>query len=366
MKYASDARIDMYRDWQEAQKIPIHRGFFIEDLKAVELSAWDLKGGLAAFVNLEGTGGTNDGYVCEIAPGGKLKPQRHMYEEMVFIVDGHGATTVWHVNGKKHSFEWHPGSLFAIPLNARYQHFNGQGGAPVRYFSVTNAPFIMNLYHNLQFVFENDFVFSDRFAPEDENYFSAEGQRWGDKMSVNFVPDTRTVQLYDKKARGAGGNRHVLFDMAGNTMMAHISEFGVGAYKKAHRHGPGAHVTILTGRGYSLLWPEGEKPIRVDWKPGSVVVPPNLWFHQHFNYGAEPARYLALRWNSWRYLFSVFSHEDSPTDLSVKKGGAQIEYEDEDRDIHKEFEAALAQTGARCRMGAAIGWCTQREAARAG
>ena len=366
MRYANDQRIDVYHDWQVTQKIPIHGGFFIEDLRTVEVAPWDRKGGLGAFINLEGTGGTNDAYVCEIPPGGKLKPQKHLYEEMVFIVDGHGATSVWQKNGRKHTFEWHPGSLFAIPLNAWYQHFNGQGDAPVRYFAVTSAPFMIHLFHNLDFVFENDFSFSDRFSPEEDDYFTSSGQLWGDRLSINFVPDTRGIQLYSKKERGAGGNRHVMFDLAGNIMMSHISEFGVGSYKKAHRHGPGAHVIILTGQGYSLLWPDGKEPMRVDWKPGSVVVPPNQWFHQHFNCGAEPARYLALRWNSWRYRFPMFNHDDAETDRNVKEGGAQIEYEDEDPKIHEIFEAALAQAGARCRMGSAVPWCTQKEAMRAG
>jgi mannose-6-phosphate isomerase-like protein (cupin superfamily) len=366
MKYTSDQRVDAYRDWQAAQKIPINGGFFVEDLRKVEVAPWNLKGGPGAFINLEGTGEANDAYLCEIPPGGQLKPQKHLYEEMVFIVDGHGATSVWQETGKKHSFEWHPGSLFAIPLNARYQHFNGQGNAPVRYFAVTNAPFMMNLFHNLDFIFDNVFTFTDRFSTEEDDYFTGDGQLWGDKLSVNFVPDTRQIQLYEKKARGAGGNKQVLFDLAGNTMMAHISEFGVGAYKKAHRHGPGAHVTILTGEGYSLLWPEGQEPTRVDWKPGSVVVPPNQWFHQHFNTGAEPVRYLALRWNSWRYRFPIFKNENSPTDKSVKEGGAQIEYEDEDPKIHDMFEAALAKSGADCKMGAAVPWCTQKEVAQAG
>ena len=35
----------------------------------------------------------------------------------------------------------------------------------------------------------------------------------------------------------------------------------------------------------------------------------------------------------------------------MKEGGGQIEYEDEDLEIHREFEAALARAGARCTMG---------------
>ncbi len=359
MKYTTDERIDTYQNWQLEQKIPIYKGFFIEDLRKLEIAPWDFKGGLGAFINLEGTGGTNEAYVCEIPPGKHLKEQKHLYEEMVFILDGHGATNVWQKDGKNHTFEWHPGSLFAIPLNASYQHFNGQGNTPVRYFAVTNAPFMMNLVHNLDFIFANNFVFYDRFPPEEEDYFSGEGQVWGYKKSVNFVPNATDMQLYERKGRGAGG-QGAHFDLAGNVMGAHISQFPVGRYKKAHRHGPGAHVTILSGEGFTLLWPEGGERVRVDWKRGSVVVPPSQWFHQHFNSGAEPARYLALRWNSWRYRFVALS-DDSAKELSVKEGGAQIEYEDEDPKIHEMFEAALAKVGARCCMESMVPWCTRRD-----
>lgn len=44
---------------------------------------------------------------------------------------------------------------------------------------------------------------------------------------------------------------------------------------------------------------------------------------------------------------------------SIKKGGTQLEYEDEDPKIHKQFEAALAQAGAKCGMGGAHPYCTQ-------
>src|SRR5712692_7709846 len=170
--------IDMYRIWQEKQKIPCVTGFYIEDLNTIEVASWELKGGLGAFVNLEGAERVDDAYVCEIPPGEKLKPQKHLYEEMVFIVKGHGGTTVWQRGEKKHTFEWQAGSLFAIPLNAWYQHFNGSGADPVRYFAVTNAPLMINLFHNLEFIFENDFAFVDRFNPNEEDYFKREGEMW--------------------------------------------------------------------------------------------------------------------------------------------------------------------------------------------
>jgi hypothetical protein len=128
----------------------------------------------------------------------------------------------------------------------------------------------------------------------------------------------------------------------------------VGTYKKAHRHGPGAHVIIISGVGYSLLWPRDGGPDdrmeRVDWQVGSLVVPPNDWFHQHFNGGTEPARYLALRWNSQQFGFSLGVPMEGEMDVSVKQGGTQIEYEDEDPAIHEWFAETLAKVGAESRM----------------
>lgn len=56
------------------------------------------------------------------------------------------------------------------------------------------------------------------------------------------------------------------------------------------------------------------------------MVPREHRFHQHFNVGAEPARYLALKpFNSRKF---PGLRKQWGTSESVKLGGDQIEYED--------------------------------------
>ena len=140
----------------------------------------------------------------------------------------------------------------------------------------------------------------------------------------------------------------IMLEIANNLLSAHISQFPVGTYKKAHRHGPGAHVIILRGEGFSLMWPEDKEIQRYDWGEYSLLVPPERWFHQHFNIGAEPARYLALKPFSSRKFPGL--KKQFGTSESVKAGGDQIEYEDEDPRIRKMFEEELAKRGVRSRM----------------
>ncbi len=357
-------KIDTYADWQAAQGIPIYETFYEGDMKTLPLKRWERFGADAAFLNLEGAGDSNNCYVAEVPKGGSTKPMRHIYEELVYVLQGTGATTIWNDSGAKHTFEWQAGSLFSIPLNAWYQHFNTSGKDPVRYVAVITAPVVMNMFHNPEFIFNAPYDFLDRFNGEDkfdgsgELYLSGRGtyKVW----DTNFVPNADTIPLYRRNNRGAGGS-YLCFELNHGTMVAHISEFPVGTYKKAHRHGPGANVIILNGKGYTLLWEEGkwDERVKVDWKPGAIVVPPSNWFHQHFNSGPEPARYLALRWGSNRHAFRPGGHGvDGGTDTSTKDGGNQIEYPDEDPVVHHQFEEELKRNGATCHMKGLVKICS--------
>jgi hypothetical protein len=96
-----------------------------------------------------------------------------------------------------------------------------------------------------------------------------------------------------------------------------------------------------------LMWPEGEEPRRYDWQVGSMIVPPNLWFHQHFNTGTTPARYLAFK----HEVVSIRNAQGVPKAwISQRVGGDQIDYADESPVVRDLFKDALSKHGLAPRM----------------
>ncbi|MBI4319661.1 MAG: cupin domain-containing protein [Chloroflexi bacterium] len=335
-----DMELTTYEKWQKEEGIPVYKGYHVPSLRTVELKPWARVGGNGCFINLADQE-EDDARVMEIAPGGNLEPERHMFEEVTLVVFGRGATTMWQPGRPKQTVEWNEGTVFATPLNSWHQHFNADGLNPARLMSVTSAPLVINLFHNDDFIFNNDFVFADRYNAEDD-YFSGQGRALGKAgryWKTNFIPDARTFKLVGWKERGAGGT-NVTFTLAANAMGCHISEFPVGTYKKGHRHQAGAHIVIIAGAGYSLMWKEGGPKQRFDWEVGTMMSPPDMVYHQHFNNGATPTRYFAVHWNSPEFKrFGAWQRQFDNT------GGQQIEYEDEDPDIRELFESELAKVG---------------------
>ena len=337
-----------YTRWVASEGLDIIDAMHVANLHTVDLKPWARRGGKGVYLNHDASRTSNDCYVCEIAPGGELAPQRQLFEEMIYILDGRGSTSVWNEAGRKVSFEWQAGAIFAIPLNTSHQHFNGSGKDAARFVSVTNEPVIINAFGDTAFVFGTPFDFKDRFSGESD-YFANKGEQKGLLLDTNFVADAINLPLMAAKERGAGGG-HIRFSMARGSMNSHISQFPVGTYKKAHAHGPGAHVIILSGEGYSLMAPEGEPSRQFDWQEGSMIVPPNMWMHQHFNTGSTPARYLAFKAEG----VSIRNAQGVPKAwISRRVGGHQVDYADEPAQVREGFAAALARVGLEPRMDAA-------------
>jgi mannose-6-phosphate isomerase-like protein (cupin superfamily) len=367
-----------YGQWVEAEGVRVHEDFAIADCMALELAPWRRIGGNAVFLNLyplmEAARGA---YVAEIPPRETLKPERHLYEKVIFILEGDGATEVWQEgDAQKHIFEWSRGAVFAPPLNVWHRMYN-LGTTPVRFLAITTAPQMMNGFRDVDFIFTSTHAFRNRFNGE-ENYFAPSQKRYLPARSrssymsweTNFIHDAFSAHV-DPAGKVYGGQL-TMFEMSGNALIGHLSEWPVGRYHKAHYHEAGALLMGLKSEGYVLIWPSElgihpystghtDEVIQVPWGPSSLYAPPGNWFHQHFNTGKEPARHIAVRYGS-RLAGPGFgllrrSHGDAswhPLHTRISEGGTLIEYEDEDPEIRARYEAELKRNGVEPQMPAEI------------
>ena len=147
-----------YDRWMNSQGIPVHRGYYIEDLRNIELGHWGLHECDAAFIQLEGMPGVVEGRVQEVPPGGSIKPFKQAIDEMVYVASGQGTASVWSGDGgKRHTFEWSPRSLFLVPRNSWAQFNNMQGDRPARLLHYSYLPIAMSAIPNPDFFFNNPF-----------------------------------------------------------------------------------------------------------------------------------------------------------------------------------------------------------------
>lgn len=351
--------LDPYADWARGEGIPIHEDFG-HDLLALETGPWERYDAHGCFAHTQGRGDFMTNYVLEVRPTRETRPVRHLYEAFFYVLAGHGSTTVWLPDGRVRTFEWGPKALFAIPLNCRYQLHNGSGVESARLSCTSNAPLLINLFHDVDFVFASDAGFADRvgdiarFAGEGvHSVYNQDSAKVQNVWETNFVHDLTSFKLYSFEGRGKG-SLNVNFVLADGTMHSHVSQMAVGRYKKAHRHAAGTHVHAVDGEGFSLLWYEGDSEFkRLPWRHGFMYSPPFWMFHQHFNTGSQPARYVACSLGSRKYPFLALRRRSAEGSgaVSVSQGGRQIEHEDQDPRVHRMFLEALAESGVASQMG---------------
>ncbi|HLG71485.1 MAG TPA: cupin domain-containing protein [Chloroflexota bacterium] len=350
-----------YDTYMEGEGIPIHRAVVgVDDVTTLERTKWARTGGRGAFIVLNGTFESERGiYVADIPGGGALEPEKHLYEEEIFILAGRGLTEVWQGSGKKITFEWETGSVFAIPPNATHRMLNGSREEVV-FLAATTAPRVMDAVFDLGVVFDSDYQFVDLYAHD--NYFlipeqkTTEGWYQQGIVHTNFIPDARRMMLDDLGRKVAGGQL-TGYRMGHRFPAGHVSEWPAGRYHKAHYHGPGAILLGLDGEGYVLAWDSklgprpyqsghGDEVYKVNWTRNSIYSPPNAYFHQHFNTGHGPAKHIAVYGE--HHPMGVHNMEEETGwkgFKSFREGGTLIEYEEEDPQIRADFEAELRSKG---------------------
>jgi mannose-6-phosphate isomerase-like protein (cupin superfamily) len=356
-----------YEVFKEEQGLPIITGVGIPDLSGLKFGKWERRGGRGCFIDFDGMEGVTGMYAIEVPSGGAINPEKHLYEEMLYVTEGRGTTEVWKEgSSKKQVFEWQKGSLFSIPMNAWYRLVNASS-SPAVLVSLNNGPFIMDFFHNPKFVFENTWDFDDRYDGSDD-YFKekpVETNPWNGRpiRYTNVVHDLPTCDLpNDIDDQRAPGFKIFWLEMSDNILNAHVAEVMSGRYSKAHSHFAGAVLIMLAGKGYSITWPSeyGTRPWenglgdfvkRQDYTPGGMASPGTGWFHAHLSTGKEPLRMLALRYGSAKFSAGfIEAHTKGNSNLDIKKGGRTIMYRDEDPQIRKDYIAALKANGIEFQM----------------
>ncbi|MBI4297762.1 MAG: cupin domain-containing protein [Chloroflexi bacterium] len=354
-----------YETFMEEQGIPIFRGLALYDVRQQALAPWKRMGGRGAFIHLDSMEDLWGMYLVEVPAGGVLNPERHIYEEVFLVIEGHGTTEVWRESAKRQTFEWQPGTNFAVPINTAHRLVNATS-SPALLLVCTAAPPLMNIIQNQKFIFDNPFNFSERYD-ESEDYFKPREQleaapgHGRAMLRSSVIPDAAHCYLPLDNNRGPG-HRHLFPDMANNTyFMGFIAEYPSGRYSKAHYHDAGMTLICLRGKGFTLNWPvelgprpwetgKGHLVKRADYIPGGVVSAApggGNWFHQHFGVGKEPLRVRAI---GHRRPLGVGGEEVLGAGAELGEGGSSVSYREEDPYVRKIYQEALAKEGVKFEM----------------
>ena len=106
-----------YEQWMAGEGVPIHTGYSVPNVRTLEVKPWARLGAKGAIIDLTGSEGTDGAYICELDPRVTTEPQRYLFEESIFVLEGEGETTIWQEGGCKRTFRWRKGGMFSPPLN---------------------------------------------------------------------------------------------------------------------------------------------------------------------------------------------------------------------------------------------------------
>ena len=105
---------------------------------------------------------TVDAYMQIIPAGSRSGKHRHLAEECLYVLEGHGYDLHqdceveitddyhWRPMDEVKRFEWEAGDVIYVPPNTIHQHFNGSGERPARLVSVINRIYQMAGLNDLE------------------------------------------------------------------------------------------------------------------------------------------------------------------------------------------------------------------------
>jgi hypothetical protein len=111
--------------------------------------------------------------ITEVPAAGTLPAQRYAFAEVVYVLNGHGMTTVRDDHGDQRTFEWQPRSLFCLPHHCHHQIANARGDRSARLLNYNYLPMAMSAIPEPEFFFDNPFAVASPLVDLEESFSDA-------------------------------------------------------------------------------------------------------------------------------------------------------------------------------------------------
>lgn len=335
----------------------------VASLHAVERGLWRRIAGRGRYLQLYGTEGGLGTALIEVPASAGLRPEKHLFEELLFVLDGRGTTELWlEGDAERVMFEWQPGSLFAIPPNALHRLVNATN-APALLLSLTTAPALINAIGDIDAIFANPYRFRARFDAETGQAFDdvePDPVRGLAICRTSLVPDAVHCDL-PLDNRQSPGWRQLEAAMAGSALSSIIGEHRPGRYGRAQLRPADTVSLCLRGTGFCHLWPQrlgptpwqdgqGAEVLHMALQPGTLIGGGGM-FVQSFNTGPGPLRLLDVALPQ-RPMGPPGEEIRDPLTHSLAEGGGIIPYSDEDPAVRAHYAETLAALSLPNRMRA--------------
>lgn len=262
--------VDPYLNWAKAEGVPIVEGAIL-DLLAVETAHWARFGMNGAICHVEGRCDFLSAFLFELAPGQSSAPSRHLYEDCFYVLEGHGVSEIELSDGARHEIPWGPGVVFTTPVNATCR-LRADGAARARLLSLNDMRYLMGLYRNEAFLFDNASPMSARQA--------------------KALETSLRVDL-------AGLNGGAALQLGDSAIGADYISLAPGARTQAQRQMQGAHLLCTRGEATIMsCLDETSERVTMRLRQGCLTGLTGMMFHQQINSDPGPLGLLKVELGS--------------------------------------------------------------------
>jgi len=262
--------VDPYLNWANAEGVPIVHGATL-DLLALETKPWARFAMNGAICHMEGRCDFLSAFLFELAPGQRSAPMRHLYEDCFYVLEGKGVSEITLSDGARHEIIWGPGLVFTTPVNATCR-LRADGASRARLLSLNDMRYLMGLYRNEAFLFDNATPMSARQAK------ALQASLHVDLASLN---DGSALQLGD------------------SAIGADYISLAPGVRTQATRQMQGAHLLCTQGEATIMsCLDETSERTTTRLRQGCLTGLTGMMFHQPSNAGPEPLGLLKVELGS--------------------------------------------------------------------